>query len=213
LGAGDESQRTGGRQDVAEAFVIDIEEGAVSNDRSLRARGPLVEVVEGSGLSYFVAEELIRVHGPAVPHINCIAMKLISSGFSDVSDLRSRVLAVLRRIRAVNYVGFADVVRAQKQVRRAAIVDAKERVVVILAINGEQVGGGGHAIRNEIAVTGLRIHDHAGRGLGDVGDVAAGIGEVLNHFATESSADVRVFRLENRGAFHDVDRLGSTRNG
>src|SRR5579863_3948213 len=208
LRAGNQREGAGGGQDVAQAFIIHVEERAVLPDRSADTRGPLIEIVERRGRADRVAEELVRVHGAPVPHVVGFSVKLVGPRLGDVGDLRTGVLTVLRRVRAVDHVNFLDVVGAEQQVGSAAVIDAEKRIVIVLSVDAEKIGGGRHSIRHEVAVTGLRVHDDAGRGLGDIGDIAAGVGQVADQLAVERGSDIGVLSLNSGSGFDDVHRLG-----
>ena len=137
-------------------------------DRSVNVRGPLIEVIEWPRRINGIAEEIVRIQVTPVPHPNRVAVKLVIPGLSDISYLCSGILSVLSRISIRNNVGFRNVVEAQQQVGRAAVVQAEERIVEVLAVHRKQVRGARHPVGGEIPITRLRVHHHSGRGLGNI---------------------------------------------
>src|SRR5579875_820457 len=122
LRAGNEIQISGGRVQVVDALVVDVEEGVILPDWPVEIGLPLIEVIEGSGQARLVGEKLVGVYRPAIPVVNGISMEGIGSLFGGVDNLRARVLAVLGRVGVADDVGFGDIIRSEHQVGCAAVI-------------------------------------------------------------------------------------------
>ena len=95
-------------------------------------------------------------------------------------------------------VASCDFVLAQQQVGGARVVQVQERIVVIHAVQGEQVRSRGDAEAGEVAVTGTGVHDRTRGGLGDEAQVVAGVGNFRNFAGVEGGGDFRSLRLQQR---------------
>src|SRR5215831_114522 len=102
-------------------------------------------------------------------------MPLVGSGLGYVIDLRSSQLSVLSGVAVVGDRGFLNVVRAQQKVGGAGVVQVQEGIVVILAINCEQVRCARESERGKVSKSALRVHRDARRGLSNGAQVIAWI--------------------------------------
>jgi hypothetical protein len=86
-------------------------------------------------------------------------------------------LAILAGVCIGDDRGFLNLVGADSEVGRTGVIDVEVRIHVILAVDREQVRGRRQAIHGEVPIATGVVHLGARRCLGDVSNVAAGIGQ------------------------------------
>jgi len=84
-------------------------------------------------------EPVVGVHHAAVPPVRGVAVELIGSGHSHITDLRAGQLAVLPAVSVGDDGGFLQFILPDGEVRCARIVDIEIRVHIVLAIDGERL--------------------------------------------------------------------------
>ncbi len=156
---------------VTNSFRIRKEKSLVSLDGAAQGRPPLVVVLKRAWCEVGVVEEIVGAQRAPSPVIECVAVKAICSGFRDVVNLSARLAAVLSRIGVAYDRHFLDLIRAQQQITRSRVVEIQEGVVVIVAVDREEVRGSRQAERAEVpeSPAAAGIDGHARGNLGYVG--------------------------------------------
>ena len=78
-GQGGEGNVTGGRQDIAEAFVVGEEEELVLDDRTSAVHCPLVGDCLGTSDARLLAEPIIRIENAAVVPVVSRSVELVAA--------------------------------------------------------------------------------------------------------------------------------------
>src|ERR1019366_7986400 len=201
--------RLGGRDDILDRFVVYEEEELVLLDRTTKRRSPIIVVGKrprglGAGV---IVKPVIGIQGPAGPLIQNVAVVLVCARLGNVVDLGAGLLAVLSRVCVADDGGFLQFVLAQSQVGSTRVIQVQVRIHVVLAVDRKQVGGGGKAVRAEVAITLARVHGYAGRGLSYVGEVIAAVRLVLNDVLVEIGGQVGIVCLHQGRSTGDFHRL------
>src|SRR3984957_7148671 len=188
----------GGGEDVAQSFGVHEEISLVLLDRSTKVRGPLVVVLERFRLSAGLEEIIFGVQIAACVVVVGAAVKRVGAGARAVVDFPARHTAVLAGVTVADYRDFLHVIATEQQVAGAGVVQVEKRIVIVVAIYGEKIGGTGQAEGTEIAIAGgaRGVHGNARSGLGNVGNVVAGIWNALHGARIKGCGDVRVFGLQ-----------------
>ena len=144
-------------------------------------------------------------------------MKLIRAGLGDVIDLGSSISSLIHGIGKSVDGHFGNRIQPQDQVGGEAAVEIGERVVGFQAIHDVAVGERGQAVEfhvavsvgaaDEIVAAAGGVDQRAGGKLQRVGQVAAGIRQVLQRRRTQSRGGVGVFRVDERSFAAYLHRL------
>src|SRR5580658_987336 len=188
----------GGGEDVTQSFGVHEEVSLVLLDRSTKVRGPLVVVLEGFRLSAGFKEIVFGVQIAACVVVVGAAVKRVGAGARAVVDLRARHAAVLAGVTVADHGDFLHVIATEQQVAGAGVVQVKKWVVIVVAIHSEKIGSTGQAKSTEIAIARAArcVHGNAWSGLGNVGNVVAGIWNTLDGARIKGCGDIRVFGLQ-----------------
>ena len=153
-----------------------------------------------------IVEPIVGVERTAVPEVLSVAVKFVGTGFGDKVGVRSGHQTIFALISVADDRCRGNVVGSQKKIGGSRVVEVEERIVVILAVNSEHVGGAGNPVDRAIPVTRLRVHGYTGRGLQVVAEIVAGIGNVCDLLGTQGSRNISVFCLDHVGAGSDLNR-------
>ena len=136
-------------------------------------------------------------------------MPCAAAGAGDFVHLRAAQAAKGRIVAVGGHSHRLNVVAAQQQVGGARVVQVQVGIALVAAVDGKGIGGGRQTVGGEVAVAALRIHHSAGSGLRDEGQVAAGIGEILELLQVEAGGELRFIYVHNLDSFAaDLDRGG-----
>ena len=196
-----------GWQHDTQPFEVHEEKRLVFLDGTAKRRSPLIGVVKRPRCSTLIVEVVVCIHRPAVPPVVRVSVERVGSGLRDVVNVCSCQAPVLAGISVIDDRGFIHVVLTEKKVRRARVVQVQERIVFVHTVHREQIGSGGKAIRCAAAVTRLRIHHCAWRGLHNVAEIVSGVRDERNLIRGEGCGQIRIFRLNGAalaGDFHDL---------
>lgn len=140
-------------------------------------------------------------------------MECVGSGLGHVGDLGAGQLAILAGVCVGDDRGFLNLVGADGQVGRTGVIDVEIRIHVVLAVDREQVRGRRQAIHGEVSVATGVVHLGARRCLGDVGNVAAGIGQQRYLLLRIASTDAGAAGVYNRRGTRYFDSGRRSRHG
>ena len=196
-----------GWQHDTQTFVVHEEKRLVFFDGTAKGRSPLVGVVKRPWCPALVVEVIVCIHRPAVPPVDRITVKRVRSSLRDIVNVCACQASVLAGISVIDDRSFIHVVLTEKKISRTRVVQVQERIVFIHAVHGEQIGSGGKAISCAAAVTRLRIHHCAWRGLHNVAEIVPGVRNERNLIRAEGCGQIRIFRLNGAAFardFHDL---------
>ena len=98
------------------------------------------ETAMGRGVSVALLNQSLAFSLAPFQNQRGVAVKLLGAGLGDVVHLRARLTSILAGIAVENDRGLLNLVRAERQVAGAGVIQVQVRVHVVVAIDGEQVG-------------------------------------------------------------------------
>ena len=162
-----------------------------------------------------VGEVVRRIQQRAIPQFIEISVKLIRARLGDVVDLGCSIAPLIHGIGKSVDGHFRNRIQSQDEVGGKATVEIGERVVGFQPVNDVAVGEGGQAIKfhvaipvgaaDEIVAAARSVDEGSGRKLQRVGQIPAGIRQILQRRRIQSGGCIGVFRIDEWGFAVDLN--------
>ena len=163
-----------------------------------------------------VEEVICGVQQRAVPYLVHIAVKLVRPRLGEVVHLRRAVAPLIDRVGVGVDGRLLQGVETDYEVGREPDVQPEERIVRIEAVQHKAVRGRRQAVELDVAIAARRlgvvrrargIHQRALGKLGDIGEVLAGIRQILDRLRLQRRGGVRIFKAHQPGLLDHFNRL------
>ncbi len=141
-------------------------------------------------------------------------MELVAAALGRVIDGGAGLTSVLAGVAVGDNSDFLHFILAEEQIAGAGVVEVQKGIVFVVAIFGEEIRSGGQTKGGKVSVSATAgVHRDTGSDVGEVGDVATWVRQLLHDATIDSGCDVGIFGLQHRSFAADFDGGLAAANG